>query len=63
MNQAEKNSRVVVWIAAIAVTILLAYVLWLLVTAQQLANDLAKCQQPLDKLNRADYLYCLQRLK
>lgn len=64
MNRVERNSRIAIWIVAIAVTILLAYVLWLLVTMQQLANDLEKCNQPLDQLNRVDYQFCLQqRLK
>lgn len=60
MNRVERNSRIAIWIVAIAVTILLAYVLWLLVTMQQLANDLEKCNQPLDQLNRVDYQFCLQ---
>lgn len=61
---AHRNSVVMVWIVAIAVTILMAYVLWLLLTMQQLANDLEKCNQPLDQLNRVDYQFCLrQRLK
>lgn len=55
----HRNSVIAVWVAAIAVTILLAYVLWLLVTMQQLANDKAVCEQPLDKLSRADFQYCL----
>lgn len=64
MNNAERNSRIAIWIVAIAVTILMAYVLWLLLTMQQLANDLEKCNQPLDKLERADYQFCLkQRLR
>lgn len=64
MNKVERNSRIAIWIVAIAVTILLAYVLWLLLTMQQLANDLEKCNRPLDQLERADYHFCLQqRLK
>lgn len=58
---AHRNSVIAVWVAVIAVTILLAYVLWLLLTMQQLANDLEKCNQPLDKLNRVDYQFCLSR--
>lgn len=59
-----KNEGVFYYAAAIAVTILMAYVLWLLLTMQQLANDLEKCNQPLDQLNRVDYQFCLQqRLK
>jgi hypothetical protein len=38
----------------------MAYVLWLLLTMQQLANDLEKCNQPLDQLEKADYQFCLQ---
>lgn len=60
MKNVHRNSVIAVWLIAIAVTILLAYVLWLLVTMQQLANDLEKCNQPLDQLNRVDYQFCLQ---
>lgn len=63
MNRVERNSIIAVWIVAIAVTILLAYVLWLLVTMQQLANDNARCSKPLDELDRIDTVYCLQRVK
>jgi uncharacterized protein YoxC len=61
MNRVERNSRIAIWIVAIAVTILMAYVLWLLLTMQQLANDLEKCNQPLDQLEKADYQFCLTK--
>lgn len=57
MNRVERNSIAVV---IIGVIVLIIFVGWLLVTIQTL-NDEVVCKQPLDKLNRADFQYCLSR--
>lgn len=59
MNKAERNSLI---LAVGGIIVLLIFTGWLIYTLQTL-NDEVTCQQPLDKLNRADYQFCLGRLK
>jgi FtsH-binding integral membrane protein len=57
MNRVERNSIAVV---IIGVIVLIIFVGWLIYTLQTL-NDEVVCKQPLDKLNRAEYQFCLER--
>ena len=45
----------------IALTLAVFYTLFLVVSALQLANDLEKCNRPLDQLERQDYQFCLTK--
>jgi hypothetical protein len=57
MNKSERNSLI---LAVGGIIALLIFTGWLIYTLQTL-NDEVTCQQPLDKLNRADFQYCLSR--
>ena len=60
MNRVERNS---IAVAIVAMIIFSLFIGWVIVMLVQVANDDEICKQPLDKLNRADYQFCLSRLK
>lgn len=57
MNKSERNSLI---LAVAGIIALLIFTGWLIYTLQTL-NDEVVCKQPLDKLNRAEYQFCLER--